>query len=732
TLYANPHSQHPAALATADAVQAVRTRILASCNVTELEYSVVFTANATAALKLAAEIVPWQAPGDAVDGSHFWYLEDAHVSLLGMRELAAASGAQVRCLTAAEAHQLAGPVPGPTPAPIATRAPRERPFHVVAYPIQCNFSGARYPVEWTFRFKDSSDSWADGTPRPPGTWLTLLDAASYLTTSQLDLGALDRAVDLVALSFYKIFGFPTGLGALLIRNDLASHLCKRYFGGGTVLAATAREPWQVYRPALSDKFEDGTINFADIVALGHAYRQWDKLFISMPTVTRHTAALTLYAAYGMTRLSHANGRPLCMLYLDPELGRHLEEAHEADLPALLPMWTARQGPILNLNLRREDGMWIGYAEVSRLAGLNGINLRAGGACNPGALHRWLGLEPSDVRRNLKEGHACWDDHDLMNGRPTGSVRISLGAMTRYRDVAHWLAFLKEHFVGQPSTIPPPLLPVEPHDMQRDCRLSALAIYPIKSCHAMAINAGKSWPLAEHGLLYDREWSLIDARTGRALSQKRYPRMCLIRPVVDRHQQTLAVTAPGHPDLRIRLTGVEKGREPLDCRICGDNVLARRYAPPHIDGWFSSVLGFPCHLVRQDAPTRRTDGSAIPNAPGSVLLFANDSPFLVVSEASTAETVRWIAERAAGGSMEAIESRAKPLTAARFRSNLVVGGAGLTPFEEDRWTGLQIGGQFFEVMKPCLRCQMICIDQETSEVAKEPYSTLAVHRGVKQL
>ncbi|KAJ1918562.1 hypothetical protein IWQ60_007459 [Tieghemiomyces parasiticus] len=633
TLYANPHSQHPAALATADAVQAVRTRILASCNVTELEYSVVFTANATAALKLAAEIVPWQAPGDAVDGSHFWYLEDAHVSLLGMRELAAAFGAQVRCLTAAEAHQLAGP----TPAPIATRAPRERPFHVVAYPVQCNFSGARYPVEWTSRFKDSSASWADGTPRPPGTWLTLLDAASYLTTSQLDLGALDGAVDLVALSFYKIFGFPTGLGALLIRNDLAPHLCKRYFGGGTVLAATAREPWQVYRPALSDKFEDGTINFADIVALGHAYRQWDKLFISMPTITRHTAALTLYAAYSMTRLSHANGRPLCMLYLDPELGRHLEEAHETDLPTLLPLWTARQGPILNLSLRREDGMWIGYAEVSRLAGLNGINLRAGGACNPGALHRWLGLKPSDVRRNLK-----------------------------------------------------------PHDMQQNCRLSALAIYPIKSCHAMAINAGKSWPLAEHGLLYDREWSLIDARTGRALNQKRYPRMCLIRPVVDRHQQTLAVTAPGHPDLRIRLTGVEKGREPLDCRICGDNVLARRYAPPHIDSWFSSVLGFPCHLVRQDTPTRRTDSSTIPTAPGSALLFANDSPFLVVSEASTTETARWIAERAAGGSMETIGSRAKPLTAARFRSNLVVGGAGLAPFEEDRWTGLQVGGQFFEV------------------------------------
>jgi selenocysteine lyase/cysteine desulfurase len=41
--------------------------------------------------------------------------------------------------------------------------------------------------------------------------------------------------DFVVFSFYKMFGYPTGLGALLIRRRTGDIMLNRtYFGGGTV------------------------------------------------------------------------------------------------------------------------------------------------------------------------------------------------------------------------------------------------------------------------------------------------------------------------------------------------------------------------------------------------------------------------------------------------------------------------------------------------------------------
>ena len=48
-------------------------------------------------------------------------------------------------------------------------------------------------------------------------------------------------VHLQALSYYKIFGYPTGLGALLVRRDVLPLLRKGYFGGGTVAVSLADE-----------------------------------------------------------------------------------------------------------------------------------------------------------------------------------------------------------------------------------------------------------------------------------------------------------------------------------------------------------------------------------------------------------------------------------------------------------------------------------------------------------
>lgn len=98
----------------------------------------------------------------------------------------------------------------------------------------------------------------------------LVDAAAFVPTNPLDLSKCPA--DFVTMSFYKIFGYPTGLGALLIRTEDVSLLHKLYWGGGSVALATSTDNFHVLRCKPSDRLEDGTVAFLDIIALQQASR----------------------------------------------------------------------------------------------------------------------------------------------------------------------------------------------------------------------------------------------------------------------------------------------------------------------------------------------------------------------------------------------------------------------------------------------------------------------------
>ena len=101
----------------------------------------------------------------------------------------------------------------------------------------------------------------------------------------------------------------------------------------------------------------------------------------------------------------------------------------------------RHGSILNFSLLRPDGRYVGYREVEKLACIHGLQLRTGGFCNPGATQHFLGLSHAQVKRHVELGHVCWDDHDLLDGLPTGSVRTSFGYMSSEADVRALVAFV---------------------------------------------------------------------------------------------------------------------------------------------------------------------------------------------------------------------------------------------------------------------------------------------------
>lgn len=218
------------------------SRVLAHFHASPEDYSVIFTAGSTAALKLVAEAFPWVSRSPGSSGSLFCYLTDSHTSVVGMRMVATARG--VTSIPVRPEDMWSAEKRG-----AATSDPDCQLPHLFCYPAQSNFSGTRYPLSWIGEV--TAGRVCPVSAPAPGRWFVLLDAASYASTSPLDLSA--HPADFVSLSFYKIFGFPTGLGALLVHNRVAPLLRKTYFGGGTAAAYLAGEDFYIPRPSVAER-----------------------------------------------------------------------------------------------------------------------------------------------------------------------------------------------------------------------------------------------------------------------------------------------------------------------------------------------------------------------------------------------------------------------------------------------------------------------------------------------
>ena len=204
-LLGNPHSEHaPSRAASAD-VDAARMAILSFLRADPAEYAVVLTSNATAACRLVAESFPFR------EASRLVLTADNHNSVNGIREYARARGAEVMTIPLDGELRLLEPLRSLDPGP---RGPS-----LLALPAQSNFSGVRHPLDLV------------SAARARG-YRVLLDAASYVPTAELRLDAISP--DFVALSVYKIAGYPSGIGALVARHEALADLRRPSFAGGTV------------------------------------------------------------------------------------------------------------------------------------------------------------------------------------------------------------------------------------------------------------------------------------------------------------------------------------------------------------------------------------------------------------------------------------------------------------------------------------------------------------------
>lgn len=430
-LFGNPHSASTPATLSGHRVDAVRERALRFLNADPEEWELVFTANATASIKLVIECFRDYA---ATSNTPVWYgyHRDSHTSVVGVRELTKMH----RCFTSDEEVDIwinSGGLGGP----------RARQLGLFAYPGQSNMTGRRLPLSWFVqRLKYIGVNIL--TIHRPGrirktfhkaATYTLLDAAALASTAPLDLADTATAPDFVALSFYKIFGFPD-VGALLVQKK-AKHVLehRRFFGGGTVdMVISVNDTWHAKKEGpINDRLEDGTLQFHSIIALDHAITVHERLYGPNPMkyISHHTAQLGKQMYDGLSNLRHSNGRPVARIYKD-------ESAVYGD-PSV-------QGSTVAFNVQNADGRMVGYQEVEEAANAKNIYVRAGSLCNPGGVATYLNWSATEMKAAFAAGHRCSHPTQVMLGKPTGVVRVSMGAMSTAADVQGFLNFLREEYI----------------------------------------------------------------------------------------------------------------------------------------------------------------------------------------------------------------------------------------------------------------------------------------------
>lgn len=420
-LYGNPHSSSDPAQLSSIQVDETREQALRFFEADPKYFDLVFTSNATAAIKVVADSFRDLSSSSSEGGFWYGYHKDAHTSLVGVRELSGGA----HCFGSDEDVEkwLDGKLLFSN-----TREEGEIP-RLFAYPGQSNMTGRRLPLSWAGRLRSSPISSHQNT-------YSLLDAAALATNSPIDFSDPDSAPDFTAISFYKIFGFPD-LGALIVRRASAHILSwRRYFGGGTVSALTVF-PATVQRKdtSIHDVLEDGTLPFHNIIALGCAMRVHEQLYGSMKMISQHTSFLVQRLYQRMVKIHHSNGRPLCIIYNDNHGCSQYSDSKT-------------QGATVAFNVVDENGNYIGHSIVERLANEKKIYVRSGGLCNPGGIASYLGVVPWQFKRAWSSGYRCGHSGDLeiIQGKPMGVVRVSLGAMSTIADVDNFLAFLVETFI----------------------------------------------------------------------------------------------------------------------------------------------------------------------------------------------------------------------------------------------------------------------------------------------
>jgi selenocysteine lyase/cysteine desulfurase len=409
--FGNPHSENPASAASTELIERARLAVLAHFNAPPEEYAVIFTPNATGACRLVGEAYPF---GPRTRLVLTW---DNHNSVNGIREFAASRGAVTQYVPfcspelRVDDHAIRQALTQPRPGPLGTAwsvarsraaAPRRG---LLAYPAQSNFSGVQHPLHW---IQTAHEHGYD----------VLLDAAAYVPSNRLDLSVVKP--DFVPVSWYKVFGYPTGVGCLIARREALGRLRRPWFAGGSVYIASVQAGWHTLAPD-ETRFEDGTLSFQQIPDLESGLAWINRIGIDL--IHQRVACLTGWLIDRLAALRHGNGEPMARIYG--------------------PASTRDRGGAVAFNLLDPGGHVVDERAVARDTAGAGISIRTGCFCNPGAIEGAFQLTRANWRTALRGGAQTMDQYLDLLGMPSGgALRASVGLASNVDDVERFLAFVE--------------------------------------------------------------------------------------------------------------------------------------------------------------------------------------------------------------------------------------------------------------------------------------------------
>lgn len=356
--------------------------------------------------------------------------------------------------------------------------------------------------------------------------------------------------------------------------------------------------------------------------------------------------------------------------------------------------------------------------MKNLANNYGIVLRVGCFCNPGACQAHLGHTDQELRRNQEViGHVCGDHIDLIDNRPTGSVRVSFGYSSSESDADTLYNTLVEQFWQNNSMAPidRPQISIEEYN-KMDLRVSRIFVYPIKSCGAYETD---EWELEPYGFKYDRSWAVVSS-SGVCMTQMEEPKLCLVKPYFDLKSGTMTLVYAENKDevpMVVSLETKQTDAKKKEGKICWGGSLEGIDCGDEVAEWLSWNLDRPglrlirC-TVRHTAPKQygRIDSKVMGNNACQYLLF-------------TQPTIKWLQQEMENDITEIDEDN----LLFRFRGNLLISGNDLPAHAELSWGELDIGGIKLKYDSPCERCKMVNIDQDTSESIYKPLSILGQNK-----
>ena len=403
TLCGNPHSVNPTSEAATILVNQARARVLKHLKASPDEYTVIFTPNATGAARIVGESYRFSR------GTKLVLTADNHNSINGLREFAR-RGHSKTVYVPVQKHDLRV-----NPKTLKSTLGRQSPWDrlcglgkrggkgLFAYPAQSNFSGVRHPLSWVNLAQEHG-------------YDVLLDAAAYLPTASIDLSIIQP--EFLIVSWYKLFGYPTGLGCLIIRHSAMARLSRPWFSGGTIKAVSVALPWHEMAPDES-AFEDGTLNFLFIPDV-HFGLDW-LASIGMDVISTRVRCLTGWFLDRLLRLSHSDGSPMIKIYG--------------------PTDTTARGGTIPFNFLDAMGNIVDERMVATESAEARISLRTGCFCNPGAAESALELKLSNLLPLLHTKAASLDDFIRIIGLPSaGCIRVSFGLASTAEDVDRFFDF----------------------------------------------------------------------------------------------------------------------------------------------------------------------------------------------------------------------------------------------------------------------------------------------------